>query len=266
MTPSHAVKNGKRYRYYVSRPLITGSRTAAPDSRRIPAAETERLVADRVCRFLSNDAEIFEAIQGWNHEVAKLKQLVERAAKLSKTWATLSPAQTRSILRALIARVDVHTTKVDIHLVLVHLPDLLRGNPLDPPPAPEGAGDAERMTLSVPTRFKRVGKETRMIINGIGPNRSKATPDPALIKLIVTAHRLHEKLMSENLSIGDIAESEGVHHSYVSRLIRLAFLSPEITEAILNGRQPLGLTAAKLMQVSWLPIAWRAQKQALGFS
>ena len=122
------------------------------------------------------------------------------------------------------------------------------------------------MALSVPTRFERVGKETRMIINGIGPNRSKATPDPALIKLIVTAHRLHEKLMSENLSIGDIAESEGVHHSYVSRLIRLAFLSPEITEAILNGRQPLGLTAAKLMQVSRLPIAWRAQKQALGFS
>jgi hypothetical protein len=106
--------------------------------------------------------------------VAEPKRLVERAAKLSKVWATLSPAQTRSILRALIARVDVHTTKVDIHLVLAHLPDLLRGNPLNPPPAPEGAGDAERMTLSVP------------------------------------AHRLNEKLMSENLSIGDIAESEGL--------------------------------------------------------
>ncbi len=49
-------------------------------------------------------------------------------------------------------------------------------------------------------------------------------------------------------------------------LIRLAFLSPEITEAILDGRQPLGLTAAKLMQVSRLPLEWRAQRQALGFS
>ncbi len=266
MTPSHAVKNGKRYRYYVSRPLITGSRTAAPGGRRIPAAEIERLVTDRVCTFLSNDAEIFEATQSGNREVAELKRLIERAAKLSKAWATLSPARTRSILRALIARVDLQATTVDIHLVPACLPDLLRGDPLDPPPASECAADAERMTLSVPARFKRVGKETRMIINGTGQNETEAEPDPALIKLIVTGHRLHEKLMSENLSIGDIAESEGVHHSYVSRLIRLAFLSPEITEAILDGRQPLDLTAAKLMQVSRLPLEWRAQRQALDFS
>ena len=110
-----------------------------------------------------------------------------------------------------------------------------------------------------------MGKETRIIINGIGPNESEAKPDPSLIMLIVKAHRLHEKLMSENLGIGDIAKSQGVHHSYVSRLIRLAFLNPEITEAILDGRQPLGLTAAKLMQVSRLPLEWRAQGQTLGF-
>ncbi len=122
------------------------------------------------------------------------------------------------------------------------------------------------MTLSVPARFQRVGKETRMIIDGIGPQTHDAKPDPSLIKLIVKAHRLHVKLMTENMGIGDIAESQGVHHSYVSRLIRLAFLSPEITEAILDGRQPLGLTATKLMRVSRLPLDWRAQRQALGFS
>ncbi len=265
MTPSHAVKNGKRYRYNVSRPLITGSKTMVPEGRRIPAAEIERLVADRVCTFLSSNAEVFEAIQGWNREIAGLKRLVERAAKLSKTWTTLSPAQTRSILRALIVRIDVQATKVDIHLVPARLPDLLQDNPLDPPPASECAEDADPMTLSVPARFQRVGKETRMIISGIGPSEYEAKPDPSLIKLIVKAHVLHEKLMTENMGIGDIAASEGVHHSYVSRLIRLAFLSPEITEAILDGRQPLGLTAAQLMQVSRLPLDWRAQGQTLGF-
>ncbi len=266
MTPSHAVKNGKRYRYYVSRPLITGSRTAAPDGRRIPAAEIERLVADRVCTFLSNDAEIFEAIQGWNHEVAELKRLVERASELSKEWAILSPAQKRSILRALIVRIDVQATTVNIHLVPACLPDFLQDNPLDLSPASECTKDADRMTLSVPARFQRVGKETRMIINGIGPNESEAKPEPSLIKLVVKAHRLHEKLMIKNLGISDIATSEGVHRSYVSRLIRLAFLSPEITEAILDGRQPLGFTAARLMQVSRLPLEWSAQRRALGFS
>jgi AraC-like DNA-binding protein len=160
----------------------------------------------------------------------------------------------------------VQATKVDIHLIPARLPDLLEDNPLDPPPASECAKDADRMILSIPARFKRVGKEIRMIINGIGPNEKEAKPDPFLIKLIVTAHGLHEKLMSQDLSISDIAESRGVHRSYVSRLIRLAFLSPDITDAILDGRQPLGLTAARLMQVSRLPLEWRAQKQALGFS
>ncbi len=160
----------------------------------------------------------------------------------------------------------MQATTVDIHLVPAYLPDLLRDNPLDPPPAPEGAAEAELMTLSVPARFKRVGKETRMIINGIGPNETEAKPDPSLIKLIVTAHRLHGELMGQNLGIGDIAASQGVHRSYVSRLIRLAFLSPEITGAILDGRQPLGLTATKLMQVSRLPLEWQAQRQALDFS
>ncbi len=122
------------------------------------------------------------------------------------------------------------------------------------------------MTLSVPARFKRVGKETRMIISGNGPNENEAKPDPALIKLIVKAHRLHGDLMSENLGIGDIAKSQGVHHSYVSLLTLLALLTPEITVAILDGLHPLGLTATKLLQGSRLPLEWRAQRQALDFS
>ena len=194
------------------------------------------------------------------------KRLVERAAELSKELKNLPPAQTRSVLRALIARIDLQATNIDIHLASTRLPDLLRSSSLDLSPASECAKNAERMTLSVPARFQRVGKETKMIINGIGPDRSEAKPDPSLIKLIVKAHRLHDNLLSENLGIGDIARSQGVHHSYVSRLIRLAFLSPEITEAILDGRQPLGLTATRLMQVSRLPLEWRAQRQALDFS
>ena len=237
----------------------------APDGRRIPAAEIERLVADRVCGFLSSDAEIFAAIQDCSHEVTEQKRLVERAAELSKEWRNLSPAQTCSVLRALIARIDLQATNIDIHLASTRLPDLLRSGSLDLSPASECAKNAERMTLSVPARFKRVGKETKMIINGIGPNRSEAKPDPALIKLIVKAHRLHGNLMIENLGIGDIAASQGMHRSYASRLIRLAFLSPEITKAILDGRQPLGLTAAKLMQVSRRSLDWRAQRQMLGF-
>jgi hypothetical protein len=63
MAPSHAVKNGKRYRYYVSQPLITESRSVASTGRRIPAGDIEQLVADRVRTFLANEAEIHGAIE-----------------------------------------------------------------------------------------------------------------------------------------------------------------------------------------------------------
>ena len=53
MTPTHTVKVGKRYRYYVSNTLITGPRAGAPRGRRIPAGEIEPLVSDRFRSFVS---------------------------------------------------------------------------------------------------------------------------------------------------------------------------------------------------------------------
>jgi hypothetical protein len=54
--------------------------------------------------------------------------------------------------------------------------------------------------------------------------------------------------------------------SYVCRVIRLAFLAPDITEAILAGRQPRGLTAERLVRSSRLPIRWQEQRKLLGFT
>ena len=105
-----------------------------------------------------------------------------------------------------------------------------------------------------------------MIIDGPGPQGFKAKPDPTLIKLLAKAHALQEKLMADGASLTDLADGEGVHRSYVSRLVRLAFLSPEIAQAIVEGRHPPDLTAVKLMRVSRLPLDWPAQKDALGFT
>src|SRR6202140_842639 len=62
MTPTHAVKSGKRYRYYVSRPLITGARADAAGLR-IPAAEIEQIVTNRIRRLLSEPASVFESVE-----------------------------------------------------------------------------------------------------------------------------------------------------------------------------------------------------------
>ena len=63
-----------------------------------------------------------------------------------------------------------------------------------------------------------------------------------------------------------LAEREGVSRSYFTRLVRLSYLAPDITEAILDGRQPPDLTAEKLLEHSRLPLAWPDQRTLLGFA
>ncbi|MGA9539953.1 MAG: recombinase family protein, partial [Methyloceanibacter sp.] len=68
-------------------------------------------------------------------------------------------------------------------------------------------------------------------------------------------------IQDPSLTFREIAAEEGVGSSYVSRLIRLSFLAPDIVTAILNGRQPASLTANRLMEDTRLPLAWKAQRE-----
>ena len=63
-----------------------------------------------------------------------------------------------------------------------------------------------------------------------------------------------------------IAGREGVSRSYFTRLLRLSYLAPDITRAILDGRQPPDLTSEKLLEHSRLPLAWHDQRIVLGFA
>lgn len=64
----------------------------------------------------------------------------------------------------------------------------------------------------------------------------------------------------------EIARSEKVESSYFTRIVRLTFLSPDITKAILNGRQPPELTASRLMRDTRFPLDWKEQRETLGFT
>ncbi len=107
MTPTHAVKNGTRYRYYVSRPLITqgGPRTAA--GLRLPAAEIETLIVNRIRRLLTDPKSVFELIEHHIEAPADQQRLVARAGELAAGWGALSPLRARLILVTLVQRTEV---------------------------------------------------------------------------------------------------------------------------------------------------------------
>src|SRR5262249_13561309 len=91
-----------------------------------------------------------------------------------------------------------------------------------------------------------------------------ANVDPVLIRLLLRAHAMRTRLLEEpSLSLTEIAAEEGISSSYVTRLLRLAFLAPDIITAILNGRHPPRLTANRLMDDPRLPLDWIAQREFL---
>src|SRR4029077_21285359 len=87
-----------------------------------------------------------------------------------------------------------------------------------------------------------------------------AKPDARLVKLLIRARRFNATLLdSDGVPFAALAQREGVSLSYFTRLVRLSYLAPEITEAILDGRQPRDLNADKLLAHSRLPLAWHEE-------
>ena len=108
--------------------------------------------------------------------------------------------------------------------------------------------------------------EISMRIDGADPFTA-VKPDARLIKLLVRAHGFNTTLVqSDGVAFAALALREGVSRSYFTRVVRLSYLAPDITQAILDGRQPRDLTAQKLLGHSRLPLAWHDQRTALGFA
>ena len=129
-----------------------------------------------------------------------------------------------------------------------------------------GATEDETQILSVPVQRRRRGREIRMLIDGPDPFAT-AKPDARLVKLLIRARRFNATLLdSDGVPFAALAQREGVSPSYFTRLVRLSYLAPEITEAILDGRQPRDLNADKLLAHSRLPLAWHEQRTVLGFA
>jgi site-specific DNA recombinase len=94
-----------------------------------------------------------------------------------------------------------------------------------------------------------------------------AKPDGRLIKLLVRARRFNATLVhSDGVPFAVLAKNEGVSPSYFTRVVRLSYLAPDITQAVLDGHQPRDLTAEKLIEHSRLPLAWHDQRTVLGFA
>jgi len=259
MTPTHATKKGTRYRYYVSRPLITNDQTDESAGLRIPAGEIEQAVTSRLRQWLVDPGSVYQATR--LADPSAQRRLIARANEFGRSWPELPATRQHVLLTTLIERIEVGANRIDIHFRPTRLGMLLGiSAPLLP-----SATEAETQILSVPIELRRSGREIKMLLDGANLFAT-AKPDARLVKLLIRARRFNTALVdSDGVPFAALAKRESVSPSYFTRLVRLSYLAPDITQAILDGRQPHDLTADKLLAHSRLQLTWHEQRTVLGF-
>ena len=248
-------RHGGSYRYYVSRELVRGGRPSVANEKswRLAAPELEQSVVVAAGRLLNDHAAVATTLQEAGVSSAEIQSFLKAAEAKSASLASGSQQGAPTIVE-LVKRVDLRKNGMEISMNFESLlpPDsIARRTPL--------------FTFSwfVPLQMRRRGVAMRLVIGG---GVSKRKTDLTLLKAITRAHKWFSELVSGRaVFTREIAAREGVNERFVRRLLHLAFLSPTIVQAIVEGRHPVDLTCEALSRGIEIPVEWEKQNAALGF-
>ncbi len=215
LTPSHAIKKGRRYRYYVSAALITEVGTDRAHGTRIVAREIEEAVVRILIEGLTSPAKLVERFGTAGMASDQIRKMLGRAARLAAALSD-SLGERAKLVRELVEKVVVDDQSLTIKLRC----GVLVGGGVPSSASEDGRDNAVELAAAI--AFKRRGAETKLVLPGRAPQNDRSQCDP----------------------------------------VGLAFLSPQLVEAILQGRQPVQLTATRLTELD-LPLDWIEQHRLL---
>jgi hypothetical protein len=166
----------------------------------------------------------------------------------------------------LVNRVDIKAEHIEIRVYRQRLHDLLQAPSiasLAPPQSTRSQPD-DILRLKVKSRLQRVGREMKLVVNNAD---DRTAADPGLLRIVARGHDFQERLIQDpDLTVPAIASQERLTIGYLSRLLRLPSLAPDIVTAIINGKHPPELSAKRLMRLALkLPTDWSEQRKLLGF-
>lgn len=244
LAATHASKNKVRYRYYVSRALQHDPGACSRNAIRIPAREIEAAVIERVAEALDDPLALLGSI-GIAPAADELQATMREAEKM----AIAVRKKDFTLIRKLVAQVRALPREVAIELSTSALTSAFRVQ------LPNNANAT--IAFTSPVRLIRTGRSVRLV-SSTGKSATAGTPDQALIRLLLKAREWWARLADGRTDIATIARDEGINDSYVSRVVRLNFLAPQLLEEILAGTQPAMLSAAR-MKAADLPAEWNRQ-------
>jgi site-specific DNA recombinase len=153
LSPTHAVKKGKRYQYYVSTALITGSRSEYPKGWRIPAGDIEGLMLDHLRALFASGAEVSEAVAPLGLDASTQRAVLDRSAKLAERWTTLASLELRERVQSLVQQIQIGDAQISVCLNRTAI-----GSSVMPDAAPEIACRPSNL-LSCRSRQAFAGRE-----------------------------------------------------------------------------------------------------------
>ncbi|SCW76164.1 Site-specific DNA recombinase [Sphingobium faniae] len=239
----HATKGKVRYRYYAGRPGVDGNEKAM----RIPARELETAVVERLAQAFE-DPLTLAAEAGLLQGVRDIAGL--RAAALGA--AALVRQRDREVILALVGAVQIEATRIAIRCPGDAVATILKL---------PGGSTKTPLILIAEVRLTRSGRALRLIDDRGG--RLSTEIDPSIVRLLAQAHRWWRILRDEQIDIRTLSQREKVTASWMTRVVRLAFLSPTVTEAILAGRQKSGLAVAALLESGAVDPSWNEQEKRI---
>jgi DNA invertase Pin-like site-specific DNA recombinase len=263
LTPTWTSKKGTRYRYYVSKPPSSGNGSGSPTRQRIPAGDIESAVICRLRDFLSSPGELVDIVDPWHQK--DLKSLLDRGREIADQLDRPGDQQ-KTIVTEILRRVIVRRKDLGVEISKDRLNALLFAG-MKSAATMIGAKlkQSDRVpSLTVATKLSRAGRQMKLVID---ETNNGAVPDMALLRVIARARDIQVRLEADtDLTVQDIASTEGVSSAYIYSLLRLRWLAPSIVTAIVYGRHPEQFTGKKLMRLSArLPILWTDQCALLGF-
>jgi site-specific DNA recombinase len=245
MSPSHATKRGRRYRYCVSQAILQGRKEDAGSVARVPAIELERRVVDAVRGAAPTDPRERSIEAGIIRRVSDRPVATVNSAAVGSSPRVLDPG---ADICAAVERVTIRRTTLEILLA-------------------EGmAEDSSDRILVIPwtppSPYRR-----RDIIQGEGGRSAAVRPmrveaRALLIDALRDAYRWQDELIRDSSrTIESIATRERKTKRSIRMTLSLAFLSPALVKAAIEGRLSRGFGVKRLMD---LPMSWSEQWSALG--
>ncbi len=256
LSPSYCQKKGRRYRYYLSGQVPQGDNKTK--RWRLPADELEEAVLYELARFLSDALKIADTLGETESPIA-VQPAVQAAATLATAIIEGPADETIETVRSLLEQVVVEPAQLRITLSGTGLVTYLGMNHT----GVSHTSDGNPIILTAPMSVRRRGVAQKIILHS---NTEATFHDDRLIRLVRDAHQWLMKITSGQVrSVRQIAHEANRDEGDVSRSLPLAFLAPDIMEAILKGKQPVELTAEKLRRLRRLPPSWEEQRTLLGF-